>query len=652
MKSIVKLSFALLALVTRLAQKSAADIVLDWNATAEGALFVPAAGRPGPVAFLDMAVVQAAVHDAVQAIERRYESYHVNIAGATGSPAAAAAKAAHDVLVNILPGKAADFDAAYTASLAKYGLAENDSGVEVGAKAAAGIIALRANDGRVPNPLPPPFLGGTKPGDWRPSLPANAPMAAPWLGAVPTFTINGGDQFRPQPQPALTSKRYAQDYNEVKAVGGAAGTGTRTPEQTDLAYFYGGISWHKTLRDIAATHVDNISDNARLFALANFAIADSFITAWESKTHFNFWRPITAIQEGESDGNPATVGDPAWLPLFPTPPYPDYTSGFNNVGGSLTRTLEHFFGTDYMTFTVTSTHALAVQKSRTFYRFSDLSDDAVDVRIFQGIHFRFADEEAQKQGRAVADWTFGNYLRSLGNANAEPGLVLQNSNGSLAFWTLNGTSVVDKIDAGSIPAGWQIVGSADFNHDGQKDLVLQHTDGSVAFWMLEGTTITERVALFAVPDDWSIVATGDFNGDSQADLVLQNVNGTTAFCFMDGTNVTGTQLSYELPKGWRVAGTGRFDHNATTDIVLQHTDGSVAFWLMNGTTIEKGVVPYTIPEGWQIVATGSYNSDNDTDVVLQHTNGSVAFWLMNGTVITKGIVPLTTPAGSTIVSPR
>ena len=492
-----------------------ADVVLDWNATAEATLFVPAAGRPGPVAFLDIAIVHAAVHDAVQAIDKRFESYHVNIPGASGSPAAAAAKAAHDVMVNILPGKTADFDAAYVASLAKYGLAENDPGVAVGATAAAGILALRANDGRVPNPLPPPYLGGTNPGDWRPSPPANAPMATPWLGAVPTFTINDGDQFRPQPQPALTSQRYTQDYNEVKALGGLPGTGTRTPEQTDLAYFYGGTSWPKIIRDIADLYVPDIGDRARMMALAHLAIADSIITCWDSKRFFSFWRPITAIRDGDKDGNPETVGDPNWLPLFPTPPYPDYTSGFNNIGGSLTRTLEHFFGTDYMTFTVTTTHALAVQKARTFYRFSDLSDDSVVVRIYQGIHFRFADEVAQKQGRAIGDWTFGHYLRPLGDANAEPGLVAQGSDGSLAFWTMNGTSIGDSIDAGSIPAGWQIVGSADFNHDDQKDLVLQHTDGSLAFWMLDGTTITERISLFAVPAGWRVVATGDFNGDNQ-----------------------------------------------------------------------------------------------------------------------------------------
>jgi hypothetical protein len=415
MKSKSKITLALAALTIGFAgtTRAHADVVTDWNAIAEGALFIPAAGRPGPVAFLDIAIVHAAVHDAVQAFDQRFEPYHVEIPGATGSPEAAVAKAAHDVLVNIVPAQGAALDAAYLTSLAKYGLAEDDPGVAVGQAAAAGILALRANDGRMPALPWPIFIGGTDPGDWRPTLPAFASMATPWLGAVPTFTIKGGDQYRPKPPPPLNSERYTQDYNEVKAVGGPLGSGTRTPEQTELAYFYGGFSWHKTLRDIADAYLDNIGDSARLLALANLSIADSVITAWESKVYFNFWRPITAIQEGDNDGNPATVGDPNWTPLFPTPPYPDYTSGFNNVAGALTRTLALFFGTDHATFSLTSTHPLATQKTRTLYRFSDLSVDAVNVRIYQGIHFRTADEEARKQGRHVAQWAFGHFLRPL-----------------------------------------------------------------------------------------------------------------------------------------------------------------------------------------------------------------------------------------------
>ena len=404
------------------ATSTGTDAATDWNAIAVQALVAAGPARPGQILFLDLAIVQAAVHDAVQAIDQRFEPYHVHIAGASGSPEAAAAKAAHDVLVNILPGQAASLDTTYHEYLAAHYLAEDDPGVAVGQTAAAGILALRANDGRVPNPLPPPFVGGTNPGVWRPTPsflpgppPSFAPMAVPWLGAVPPFTLKSGDQFRSKAPPPLSSKRYAQDYDEVKALG-ARFNSARTPEQTQLASFYTGnlfIVYTQTLRDIAAAQTDNIGDNARLLALGTLAMADALITSWESKSHYVFWRPITAIREGDNDGNSQTAGDATWEPMINTPNYSEYTSGANNAVGALTRSLQLFFGTDDITFTVFSANPLAVPNTRTYQRFSDLAQDTVDVRIYQGIHFRFADEEGRKQGRHVAQWVFGHFLRPI-----------------------------------------------------------------------------------------------------------------------------------------------------------------------------------------------------------------------------------------------
>ena len=395
-----------------------ADVVTDWNVIAVQALATAVPPRPGPVRYLDLAIVQAAVHDAVQAIDRRFKKYHTTIPGATGAPAAAA-RAAHDVLVNIVPGQAASLDTTYHDYLAAHGLADNP-GVDAGKLAAAGVLALRANDGLIPNPLPPPFLGGNAPGEWRPTPslqpsppPSVAPMATHWLGAVPPFTLKSGDQFRAKALPPLNSTQYAEDYNEVKALGTRV-TSARTPEQTQLAHFYAGdnfIVWNRALRDIAAAHTANIGDNARLLALGTLAIADALITAWDSKLHYDCWRPITAIREGDNDSNAQTAGDPTWEPLLNTPNYPDYTSGANNVVGALTRMLELFFGTDHMTFTVFSEHPLADPKTRTYHHFSELSWDTVDVRIYHGIHFRFADEEGRKQGRHVAQWVSGHFLQ-------------------------------------------------------------------------------------------------------------------------------------------------------------------------------------------------------------------------------------------------
>ena len=397
-----------------------ADAVTDWNAiTAQVIVTAAAAGtppRPGPTSFLDFTMVHAAVHDAVQAIEGKYEPYAIQIPGATGSSIAAAATAAHDMLVNRFPGQAASLDTTYLNYLAANGLTVGNPGVAVGQQAAAGLIALRANDGSFPNPPLPPFIGGTNPGDWRPTLPAFAPMAAEWLAYMTPFTLTSPDQFRPAGPPALTSGKYAKEYDEVKRLGSDVNS-ERTQAQTDLAIFWNmafNVQYALALRDIGAAHVDNIADSARLFALAYLAIADAMITSWDSKRHFVFWRPITAIQEGDSDGNPKTEGDFNWRPLIATPPYPDYSSGANNVTGAITKTLALFFHGDSFTYQITSNNPLAIPPTRTFTHFSDWSDDVVEVRILQGIHFRTADVVARKQGRSVAKWVFQNYLRPVG----------------------------------------------------------------------------------------------------------------------------------------------------------------------------------------------------------------------------------------------
>ena len=203
---------------------------------------------------------------------------------------------------------------------------------------------------------------------------------------------------------------------------GALSGSARTADQTDLALFWAGnyqIVWNAALRDIATAHVHNIADSARLFALVNLAVADAAITAWDSKLHFHLWRPLTAIQEGDNDGNPQTDGDSSWQPLIVNPPYPDYTSGANNVTDATTRALALFFGTDEMRFSVTTTNPAAVQKTRTFDGFSDAAAEVVVARIWDGIHFRFADVEARKQGRHVAQWASSHFLRPLDDDQGE-----------------------------------------------------------------------------------------------------------------------------------------------------------------------------------------------------------------------------------------
>jgi hypothetical protein len=390
-----------------------ADAVVDWNAIAVQAITTAVPPHPGATGFLDIATVQAAVYDAVESIDGRFRPYHRRVPGASGSMAAAVAKAAHDVLLNRFPGQAAFLDTAYHDYLFNNGLADNDPGVSVGQQAAADIIAFRANDGSFPNPPPPDFVGGTDPGVWRPTPPSMAPMLVTWLATVTPFTAISPSQFRPGPPPALTSCRYARDYNEVKALGGLVNS-ARTPEQTDLAYFFSDnylVLWNRGVRDIAVAYLTNIGDTARLFALVSMAMADAGISCWDTKRHYVFWRPITAIQEGDNDGNPRTIGDPTWQPLTDTPPYPDYTSGANAVNSAAAHILRFFFGTDHLTFSLNSGNPNVIQKTRTYCRLSEELRDVVNARIYEGIHFRFADLAGRKQGRQVARWAFKNFLR-------------------------------------------------------------------------------------------------------------------------------------------------------------------------------------------------------------------------------------------------
>jgi len=395
------------------AEVATADPVTDWNAFAVTTVAAAGPARPGPTGILDLAMVHAAIHDAIQAYQHRFETYDAAITGASGSPIAALSKAARDVLVMRLPAQAATIDAFYNNYLAAHSLLPTDLGTVVGQQAAANIINRRANDGSFP-PNPETFVGGTAAGQWRPTAPAFAPMAAPWFGTVTPFALKDTDTVLPEPPPPqLQSGEYAKDYDEVKRLGSLTST-ERTAAQTDLAYFYSGniiAVLEQMMRTVAIANLTDMGDTARLFALGNFAMADSAISAWVNKRNYFFWRPSTAINNGDDDGNVSTIGDPNWKPLIANPPYPDYTSGANSVGGAVSRTLKHFFGTDDMTFVATSVGNQGPTSPRTYHHFSDISNDLVEARIYLGIHFRTADTVARRQGRQAADWAFAHVLR-------------------------------------------------------------------------------------------------------------------------------------------------------------------------------------------------------------------------------------------------
>ena len=401
---------------------ASANVVTEWNAIALSCI-----PRGGPATAIDVSLVQAAVHDAVQAIEKRYEPYFSSPAAVgTESKAAAAAAAAYWVLTDnrVCPDSVQPtLDAAFLPY--KNGL---DPGLAVGKAAADALLATeyRADNGAV-------WGGKIGIGEWRPTPPANATMAFVYVATTRPFVMDSPSQFRPGPPPPVTSDKYTREYNEVKAKGSIQSHPTTpacpAPADTDKARFWGGnipAQWNQVLRDVAIDRQLGLGDTARLLALGNLAAADAGIAVWDSKVFYNYWRPITAIREGDADGNPNTAGDTNWTPFIQsphlsaqTPAYPDYVSGANGVTGAFTTILQLFFKSDFVPLAINKAPLAATvpicTTPRLFRRISDAADEVVEARILLGIHFRSADTVARTLGQRVAWNTFTHALRPLHN---------------------------------------------------------------------------------------------------------------------------------------------------------------------------------------------------------------------------------------------
>ena len=389
------------------------SVIRDWNATAVATIVIDA-GKANVEAFLWYGFVQAAVYNAVVGITRRYELYEWNVRGPrSASPEAAAAAAAHDVLLHYFPASQSRLDAALETSLNGItdGSAE-DQGVRYGQRAAARLIELRVDDGRN---APITFDTPPGPGVWRPTPPTNTPFFAPWLGQVRPLLLSSPSQLRPAAPPALTSNQYAAEFEEVKELG-AKDSATREPSETETALFFSdtGVGpFQAALRDLALRHQMDISDSARLFAAVDMSVADAAIAVWDAKYHFGYWRPITAIQLADTDGNPATTEDPKWEPLIVTPPYPDYPSGLTANVGAMSRAVSRLMGGGRVDLNITSIAAgLPGPPLTRHYEFASvLNQDAIDARVWSGIHFRTADVVGSAIGTQVADWALDHYFQ-------------------------------------------------------------------------------------------------------------------------------------------------------------------------------------------------------------------------------------------------
>jgi len=386
-------------------------VISEWNEIAVSTLVADTTTQPIED-ILYMGFVQAAVYNAVVGVGGRYEPYRFHAHAPRGTSAqAAAVAAAHKVLVTYVPSAQGVLDDTYAASLEQIpdGTAKTQ-GTAFGTRAADSLIALRAYDGRN---APITFTQPPAPGVWRPTPPGLVPMSAPWLGFVTPLLVRSATQFAPPPPPALTSARYTRDLAEVKALGSVNST-ARTPAQTSTAQFFSGNplpQYNAALRDqVSVRHLD-IVDAARMFAAIDMSVADAEISVWHAKYVHGLWRPITAINLADTDGNPATSADTAWAPMITTPPYPEYPSGYNAFNSTVAHGLKELFGTRHLQLTLTTTAPSGGE--RHYDCAGALLQDVVDARVWQGIHFRTADTAAKQMGGQLAAWTLDRYFQPI-----------------------------------------------------------------------------------------------------------------------------------------------------------------------------------------------------------------------------------------------
>jgi hypothetical protein len=408
---------SLLTLTLLRPSPSRADVVTDWNAAALNA--IRADKTPPPKASRSLAMLHASIYDAINGIDRRYESYVVPSAvPASASRQAAASAAAHRVLVSVYPALAAVFDQLHLQILATLrDSPQKAAGLAWGESVADQILAWRAGDGADAAVAAP--VAGTF-SDWVPTPPANAAYLLPQWGQLTPFTMTEHAQFRPPGPPPLASSEWAGAFSEVKALGGATDS-TRTAEQTLIALFWADGAgtetppghWNTIAHSVAAAQGNTLEENARLFALLNLAMADAAIACWDAKYTFHFWRPVTAIRNADLDDNDATQPDPSWTSFIVTPPFPDYTSGHSTFSGAAATVLALFYGTDQIGFTTGSDFLPGVLRS--FDSFSAAADEAAISRLYGGIHFRFSNEAGLQAGLRIGEWTSTHYRRPKNN---------------------------------------------------------------------------------------------------------------------------------------------------------------------------------------------------------------------------------------------
>ncbi|WGD52058.1 vanadium-dependent haloperoxidase [Bradyrhizobium sp. CB1650] len=387
-----------------LATSARGDAIMDWNAKADAIgiekQVVNSANARG------QAMMHVAMFEAVNAIDKRYAPYKLNLsADRATSREAAAATAAHDVLVTLYPDRKPDLDAVLSASLSA--VADDGArtkGIELGRTAAAEVIALRADDGSNASESYRPVTG---PGVYVPTaipIESAAAKTRPWV-------MREAGQFRPAPPPALTSETWTRDLNEIREIG-ASNSSKRTLEQTTIGRFWlftGPRTYNPVVRQLASAKNMDLVDCARLYALTAMAAADAFTAVFEAKYTYNLWRPVTAIRNADITSNPATPREASWLPLGITPMHPEYPCAHCIISAAVTTVMQNVVGDDVGEITLVSPTAPGV--TRKWTRLQDYSDEIATSRIYAGFHYRFSTEAGKDMGRKIGELTASTQLR-------------------------------------------------------------------------------------------------------------------------------------------------------------------------------------------------------------------------------------------------
>ena len=382
-----------------------ADVIADWNNTAMDVMkAVNVGGNPWT---RSMALVNVSMSDAVNSVQNRYSRYIPELPiDPNASAEAAAAAAAREILMRQYPGQKERIEAAYAEALRS--IPDNPAraaGIDLGQKVADAVFTERQSDA---TNTPDTYRPLTTPGVWVPT----APPLFPQYATAKPWGLESASQFRPAPPPALHSALYARDYNETREMGGLKSS-KRTDAQSDAVRFWTqanlGPAWYQAARQASARHNLPVADSARVFALMSMALANCFILDWDAKFQYNFWRPITAIRNGDQDGNDATERDAGWLPLNTTPMHPEYPSQAGINAGAARSVLEAVFGNGTESFVATDISDARL--SRKFESFAQMAQEHEDVRIWGGIHFRNSLETGDAMGRKVADHLVANYMK-------------------------------------------------------------------------------------------------------------------------------------------------------------------------------------------------------------------------------------------------